>query len=494
MARAVLLLTVLLLAACAQAAGGGSPSDGVVGEWELVSGTAAGQPLPQPADVRATLTFDGEQAGGSSFCNHYSAGYTVDGDSVRFEAIGGTEMGCDPEIMAAETAYMTALGTVQTFARDGDDLVLTGEDVELRFRPLTPVPTSRLAGTDWVLDTLIDGETASSVVGASRLRFEPDGTFTGTTACHTLSGRWQPTGDEVQFPDFAVEEIDCPPDFAAQDAHELAVLGDGFQLSIEGNRMTALDADGRGLVYRDGGEAPRADARPAADHLPGVWGMRSGTFEGAEIRLPDHGRGTIEFDDGRVYGTSFCNGFGGTYRLDGDRLELGDIASTLIGCTGDVRAAEHAFHGVLNAPGLSLAVDELELSLTSDAGELRFTRVPPVPVADIVGRRWVLQTVAQDGTSSAAAGDAVLELREDGMATITTGCRTLTGTWSTYGDTVRLADHVYEPIDCPPELAEQDSLLVQTLSGGFQPWFDGSVLGVTNLDGAPRVDLTYRLG
>jgi hypothetical protein len=31
------------------------------------------------------------------------------------------------------------------------------------------------------------------------------------------------------------------------------VLGDGFQLTIEENRLTALDADGRGLVYRDEG-------------------------------------------------------------------------------------------------------------------------------------------------------------------------------------------------------------------------------------------------
>lgn len=255
MARAALLLTVLLLAGCAAASGGGSPAPDVVGEWELVSGTTAGAALPQPSGTVATLTLDGEQAGGRSFCNHYSSGYTVEGDAIRFEGLGGTEMGCEPDVMAAETAYLTALGIVGTIARDGDDLVLTGDDVELRFRPVPPVPTSPLAGTDWVLETLIDGEVASSVMGRSTLRLEDDGTFAATTACTTLTGRWQPTGDRIEFPEASGESRDCPPEARAQDEHELAVLGGGFRATVEADRLTLLVDDGRGLVYRDEGTA-----------------------------------------------------------------------------------------------------------------------------------------------------------------------------------------------------------------------------------------------
>ena len=35
--------------------------------------------------------------------------------------------------------------------------------------------------------------------------------------------------------------------------HESAVLGSGFHVSIEHDRLTALGDDGRGLVYRDEG-------------------------------------------------------------------------------------------------------------------------------------------------------------------------------------------------------------------------------------------------
>lgn len=251
MGRTVLLLAVLLLAACAKTGSGGSPADGVVGEWEFARGTAGGAPLPQPAGARATLSLEGEQASGTSFCNHYFAGYSLDGDAILFDGIGGTEMACEPEIMTAESAYVTALGAVTRFTRDGEELLLTGGGVELRFSLVPPVPASELVGTDWVLESLIDGETVSSVVEGSTLRLQEDGTFTATTACSTVSGQWQASAGRID-----VTQVTggpgrtCPPEASAQDAQERFVLTTGFAASIEEDRLTALADDGRGLVYR----------------------------------------------------------------------------------------------------------------------------------------------------------------------------------------------------------------------------------------------------
>jgi heat shock protein HslJ len=119
-------------------------------------------------------------------------------------------------------------------------------------------------------------------------------------------------------------------------------------------------------------------------------------------------------------------------------------------------------------------------------------------VADLLGTRWVLETVDRgDGTATSAVGDpAVLELAEDGTATFSTGCQTMTGTWTTHGDSVLLSGHEYDPAACGPSLAEQDSLVTQLLSGGFQVVVDGDVLTVLDTDnrGAPRLTLTYRAG
>ncbi len=277
MARAVLLLTVLLLAGCAAASGSGSPAPEVVGEWELVSGTASGSPLPQPAGAGATLGLDGTEAVGRSFCNHYSGAYTVDGDSIRFDGLGGTEMGCEPDVMAAEVAYLTALGAVDTMARDGEDLLLTGDGVELRFRPVPRVPDSPLTGTDWGLEALVDGEVVSSVTGRSTLRLEDDGSITAATACTTLTGRWQPTGDRIELPEAAGESRECPPEARGQDEHELAVIGGGFRATIEEDRLTLVIDDGRGLVSRASRRAGAALLQGPAPSVSEGWGA-GGSF------------------------------------------------------------------------------------------------------------------------------------------------------------------------------------------------------------------------
>ncbi len=47
--------------------------------------------------------------------------------------IAGTMMACEGEQGTAEQAYFAALGDADAYEIDGDELVLTGPDVELRF-------------------------------------------------------------------------------------------------------------------------------------------------------------------------------------------------------------------------------------------------------------------------------------------------------------------------------------------------------------------------
>lgn len=54
---------------------------------------------------------------------------------------------------------------------------------------------------------------------------------------------------EIVFPTMSAGG-DCPERLREQDAHVVNVLGDGFQADVEGDLLTATDADGSGLVYR----------------------------------------------------------------------------------------------------------------------------------------------------------------------------------------------------------------------------------------------------
>jgi heat shock protein HslJ len=252
MIRAVLLLAAVLLAACGERAAGGTPAPDVTGEWALAEGTADGTALPLPPGRGATLRLADGAAGGTSFCNHYSGSYRLDGDAVAFEGLGGTEMGCEPDVMAAEHAYLAGLAAVDTAAVDGEDLVLSADGVLLRFTPVAPVPDSPLEGTRWMLDTLVEGETASSTLGEPAvLVLTPDRTASASTGCRSVTGTWLVENGALVIDDLLADG-ECAPDLERQDAHVTAVLDGGPTIGIEEDRLTLTGPTGLGLVYRAG--------------------------------------------------------------------------------------------------------------------------------------------------------------------------------------------------------------------------------------------------
>ena len=221
----------------------------VTGDWQLAAGTVDGGPFRIVKDSPITMTVSGTHIGGRAACNAYGGEIVLDGGLVKFGLMSMTEMACREPVMAAEAAYVAALARIVGAARDGDRLVLTGPNVELDFDPLAPQPIAALVGTDWVLESLVKGDVASSVAGEpATLRLEHAGTFKGSTGCRTFSGRWVTAEGGITPTDFGMDQIECPPDLAAQDRHVTGVL-EGFRASIDGRILTLTGRDGNGLIY-----------------------------------------------------------------------------------------------------------------------------------------------------------------------------------------------------------------------------------------------------
>jgi heat shock protein HslJ len=220
------------------------------GDWRLVEGTVSGTPIPLLDDHPVTLTIDGTQISGTSACNGYGGEIVVEGGEVRFGEVGGTMMLCEEPVMAVETAYTAALPTIRQATMEGEQLVLVGDGVSLRFEPIPPVPTAELVDTMWALSTLIDGDTASSVAGEpATLRIAGDLSFEGSTGCRSFTGRFVEAGGELVATDMAMTDQACPAELADQDSHVTGVLGDGFRAQIDGDRLTLTAAGGQGLGY-----------------------------------------------------------------------------------------------------------------------------------------------------------------------------------------------------------------------------------------------------
>ena len=112
------------------------------------------------------------------------------------------------------------------------------------------MPDRALEGTRWVLDTLVDGDTASSSQGdPAVLVLRADRTAEASTGCQQVSGTWLLEGDALVVDDL-LGSATCAPELAAQDAHVTAVLGSSPTPVVEGDRLTLTADDGRGLVYR----------------------------------------------------------------------------------------------------------------------------------------------------------------------------------------------------------------------------------------------------
>ena len=87
--------------------------------------------------------------------------------------------------------------------------------------------------------------------------------------------------------------------------------------------------------------------RPAAS-LTGSWKLTS--YSRADVLTPavsDTEAGLTFNDDGTISGNSGCNGFGGSYKVEGDQVAFSEVVSTLMACDEARMAQEGAFHQVL---------------------------------------------------------------------------------------------------------------------------------------------------
>jgi heat shock protein HslJ len=137
MRRAIVLVAVLatVLAACADPGEEGA-SDPTTNAWVLEAGTLDGADIPVVDGFPITLIFDEPEgtAGGKSACNQWFGGYTLSGNELTFTDLGGTLMACTDEgVMESEAAFLDAMSLVEMFTIEGDELNLSGVDVDLLF-------------------------------------------------------------------------------------------------------------------------------------------------------------------------------------------------------------------------------------------------------------------------------------------------------------------------------------------------------------------------
>lgn len=219
----------------------------------------------------------------------------------------------------------------------------------------------------------------------------------------------------------------------------------------------------------------------------GSWQMSSGLVDGAGFPIIPEAPITMTVSRDGIQGRAACNHYGGQIVVEDGRPRFRLTSMTAMACAEPIMAAEAAFVAAL--PRVVDAVrDGDRLTLTGPGVELTFDRLPPVPVAALVGTDWVLESLISGGAVSSVAGaPATLRLEADGTFNGSTGCRTFKGRWVEANGGITPTDLGMDG-ECPPELADQDGHVVSVLEG-FRVSIDGDVATLTG-DGGEG--LSYR--
>lgn len=246
------LALLALIASLTSACLGSDFADSVEGSWQMTSGVVDGEQIPLLDSHPITIDFEGDRVGGTAACNGYGGTFSLSGSNIEISDIGMTEMACFPEeTMRAEAMFAGAITRVDTVALD-ETLTLSGDGVEMVFEALEPVPDAELTGVTWVLDGLIQGDAVSTPVADTRgtIEFSSDGSVTGDTGCRPFSGHYIISGAEVLIDELAADGHECEPAVADQDNLFFSVIGDGFRVEIEGERLTMWSRGDEGLTFR----------------------------------------------------------------------------------------------------------------------------------------------------------------------------------------------------------------------------------------------------
>lgn len=110
--------------------------------------------------------------------------------------------------------------------------------------------------------------------------------------------------------------------------------------------------------------------------------------------------------DGQASGSGGCNGYGGSYTIQGDTVTFGQMMSTLMACADEnVNRQEGAFMKALSSAGkFAVAGDRLTIAYDNGQGLLTFTKGPLQESATepVVTETVPTQTPASEGGGGAA--------------------------------------------------------------------------------------------
>jgi heat shock protein HslJ len=188
----------------------------------------------------------------------------------------------------------------------------------------------------------------------------------------------------------------------------------------------------------------------------------------------------LSFNDGRLGATAGCNQMGGPYTVTADRLTLGSMMSTEMGCDPALMAQDGWLSTFLGGASVALAGDALTLAKDGVTMNLTDRRVAD-PDRPLVGTRWVVDgIIAGNAVSSLPAGvKAALTFEQDRLS-VESGCNMGAGPVTINGSTFTVGPLALTRMACEPEATKVETAVLEALSGQIGYTIEADRLTITN--------------
>ena len=187
------------------------------------------------------------------------------------------------------------------------------------------------------------------------------------------------------------------------------------------------------------------------------------------------------FTDDTVGGSTGCNRFTASYTVDGDAMEIGEIASTRMACPPPADAIERAYLAALGRVA-AWHIDGSELVLADDDDNELLRCEEASPVGD-----WeVTAFLSGDAVTSPLPGTTITaKFADDGTLTGSSGCNTYQTAFSLGKGSIEIEPPAATEMACakPEGVMEQEAAYLAALPTAVGYRVDGGSLALVSADG-----------
>ncbi|MGX1807076.1 META domain-containing protein [Nocardia sp. NPDC055321] len=200
--------------------------------------------------------------------------------------------------------------------------------------------------------------------------------------------------------------------------------------------------------------------------------------------IPGGGPLTLTFADNRVTATVGCNTASGPVTIDGHTLTVGEMATTLMGCPGDIAGADEWMDGLLRS-GPDWTLDGPDLTLTGNGLTVKLLdRKVAQPDRPLAGTTWVVTALLRPEAEvrSVALDEArpTLTIAPDGAVSGSAGCNRMVGKAAVAGDEVSFEGIGTTKMMCDAAIMEVEQQVLEALNGKTTATIDSDTLTLRN--------------